>query len=181
MCVIYGDITNDSSFLKEQAKKATTRGKDETITSFKDWKLVHWRTPTNQSKDTYPIKIDDSLFAMNGIIFDNFYNQLIQEYKDKNVDLGYSVDSAYMLKKLIDAQLDWSQFDNLNCTFAFWMVHDGELYLGNKDFPLYLGENKFSSFNFEDSKKAGNKVYKYQDGNWVELYSFTHLIYNGNN
>lgn len=185
MCAIYGSVGQypGRAWLQEQKTKALERGKDwthiQSRASGHKFDLYHTRLATNDSKDKYPINIDGSLFAMNGIVSAHVYHKMA---KDPIVTelYGYTVDSAYVLKTWLDFQ-EWDQFDSTDFVFAFWLIHDGCLYLGNKDFPLYIdySDMKFSSFAGDGLAPLGNKVIKYdlRDKKLTQEYKFKELVY----
>lgn len=187
MCAIYGEINAfDKHWCAEQQKKALERGTDLTSYQHKNIRFFHTRLATNKSKDVYPIVIDGAQFAMNGIVSEKNYKNLKKKYKDKVS--GYSVDSAYLLKQLLDTNLDFKTIDTNDYVAAFWLVRDDYIYVGNKDYPLYiqffLDESlvprvKFSSFAFEGAVPCGNAVIKFdKHGTCVgRVYEFKNLIY----
>lgn len=182
MCAIYGIISGDNSdWLLSQRALALQRGKD--LINYRKDKLdlYHTRLATNDSPDTYPIRLENSLFAMNGIVSASHYKELMKNTPIENM-YGYTVDSAYFLRQFLDNE-DWSQFDSDNYVFAFWLVNNNSVYIGNKDFPLYYeyrdNHVRFSSFPIEEGQSVGNKVFRYnrENGEFTKEYEFKNLVY----
>lgn len=182
MCAIYGEVNcADLEWLKDQEDKALLRGIDLSYIIYPNYSVYHTRLATNDSKDTYPIALDNCLFAMNGIIGEQRYDQLKEKYQGK-VD-KYSVDSAYFLREIIDTG-DFENFDNDDYVFAFWLINGSSLYIGNKDYPLYIKDEeegiRFSSFDSEGFKPLGNRILEYSlhSNTYYEVYKYKNLIYN---
>lgn len=182
MCAIFGEINiKNDKWVSEQKEQALKRGKDLTTYGSKNFRFYHTRLATNNSKDEYPIKLDDATFAMNGIVSAGYYDMLMQSIPTEKM-YGYTVDSAYFLRLYLDKK-DWKIFDSNDFVFAFWMLKDNKLYLGNKDFPLFYNkwedQIKFSSFKGNGMIPVDNKVIEFDinTGFMKELIQFEDLIY----
>lgn len=178
MCVIYGTIFGkDQKFYDEQHELALARGKDPISVDESDGKLFHYRIPTNQSTDKYPIELDGEKLSMNGIVSQAKYKELVEKYGD----LGYTLDTAYLMKEL-QAE-GYEALDTADYVFAFWLIRENSIILANKDYPLYIdikdGIIYFSSFEFEGSDSLDNIVLEIQKESGITqcLYEYKNLIY----
>lgn len=184
MCAIIGEIRckNDEPWIQEHIQLALKRGKDLTNYRSNEVNLYHTRLATNDSQDTYPIIIDNAQFSMNGIIGEKKYKELVGLYGN---DVGdYTVDSAFFLRLWLDKK-DWTLFDTDNFVFAFWLIEGRKIYLGNKDYPLFIKHDgigiRFSSFKSEGFEPMGNRVFEYDldTKEYKEQYEFKDLVYGG--
>ncbi len=181
MCAIIGEVNceHNSVWIDENIALALQRGKDLVQFSTDELNLYHTRLATNDSKDVYPIELDGTFFAMNGIVSAKMYKELQTFFEDEVED--YTVDSAYLLRLILD-NYSWKLLDSDDFVFAFWLVDNRKLFLANKDFPLFIkqeGEGlRFSSFK-NDFEPLGNKVIEYDldTKEYKELYQFTDLVY----
>ncbi len=181
MCAIIGQVNKfNAEWLEPHTEKALQRGVDFTICETNNAKLYHTRLATNDSKDIYPIDIEGRKFAMNGIVGGSRYEKLKEKYKNRT---EYTIDSAFLLLEWIDNQ-DWEQFDNPNYVFSFWLLDGDDLYIGNKDYPLYVrhgmgGYLWFSSFKDKKLKENKNTILKYniKTKKLKEIYKFKDIIY----
>lgn len=182
MCTIFGFFDDDKNMtpqkFEELNKKALIRGKDpvqvDVTFEGKLYHLFHYRTATNDSTDEYPIKLKGYQFAMNGIVHDNIYD----DWKEKYPECPYTVDSGYMLYNYFDNGKKFDEWDDLRITTAFWMVQDnGDILIGNKDFPLHWNPKTkmFCSFPFEGSEPVGSRVISLGFGD--TLYKFKNCVY----
>lgn len=147
--------------------------------------MCHMRTPTNQSKDKYPIIMKPYMFAMNGIVSQTEYDLLITKYGKLK---KYKVDSAYLLKHLIENKFNWEIIDSLDYVFAGGLLNTSKntLTLFNKDYPLFIKDThellKFSSFDYKDPKfkPLGNSVVEINldNGKRTHIYKFKNNVYN---
>lgn len=181
MCAIVGEVNikEDAEWIDSQIDLALKRGKDLTHYATQEISLYHTRLATNNSPDTYPIILDNAIFAMNGIVGAKTYKELVAKYGKVN---EYTVDSAFFLKLYLDNR-DWKLFDTDNFVFAFWLIEGDKLFLGNKDFPLFIlrekGGLRFSSFKNEGFEPLGNKVIEYdlKTKEYIEHLTFEDLVY----
>jgi hypothetical protein len=180
MCSIYGTIgIVDQKFYDEQHEIAISRGKEPTFIDLNKGRMFHYRTPTNNSTDKYPVVLDTHSIAMNGIVSQAKYKELVHEYGD----IGYTVDTAYLLRELKRVDFDdFSIIDTLDYVFACWIITPTSVILANKDYPLHTkvdnGNVYFSSFRFDGSEPLNNKVLEIRkDMKINELYKFKNLIY----
>lgn len=179
MCVVYGTLFGwDEEWSLAQHKLALTRGKDPVTIKRGAGNLWHYRIPTNQSTDKYPVTIDGQEIAMNGIVSQQEYKRLVEKYGD----IGYTLDTAYLLKEVQEEGL--KALDTLDYVFAFWLVDEANntITFANKDYPLYIKyEDKFyfSSFAEEGFEPLGNRAVKLNTntGRITELYKYKNLIY----
>lgn len=188
MCSIYGTVgIVDQKFYDEQHQQAIKRGKDPVFVDLDKGRMFHYRTPTNNSTDKYPVELDGYKIAMNGIVSQAKYQDLVKKYGDIN----YTVDTAYLLKELEDTHLiidkvpslgDFQSVDTLDYVFAFWIITPNSVILANKDYPLHIkivnGNVYFSSFEFDGSQPVGNKAIEiFSNMDIEELYKYKNLIY----
>ncbi len=179
MCVIYGTIFGeDKDFYNESHIKALTRGKNPINIERAGGRLFHYRIPTNQSSDMYPVVLDNDEIAINGIVSQQEYKRLVEKYGD----LGYTLDTAYLLKEV--QTNGFKAIDTLDYVFALWLVReeDNKIFLANKDYPLYIKYTDkfyFSSFPDEGFEALGNRVIEIntKTGKVKELYKYKNLIY----
>lgn len=126
----------------------------------------------------YPVVIDGQEIAMNGIVSQQEYKRLAEKYGD----IGYTLDTAYLLKEL---QANGVQaLDTLDYVFAFWLVDEAnnKITFANKDYPLYIKYTDkfyFSSFSEIGFEALGNRVIELntKTGKLTELYKYKNLIY----
>lgn len=188
MCSIYGTVgIADQKFYDEQHQQAIKRGKDPVFVDVGKGRLFHYRTPTNNSTDKYPVELDGYKIAMNGIVSQSKYQDLVKKYGDIN----YTVDTAYLLREIADYRYtingmpmleNFDAVDTLDYVFALWIITPKSVILANKDYPLHIkvvnGNVYFSSFQFEGSQPVGNKAIQIDnDMNVKELYKYKNLIY----
>lgn len=183
MCAIIGQLgLFDTNWIEPHIKSAMERGTDLTIEETEELRLYHTRLATNDSTDTYPIKIEGRKFAMNGIVSQSRYEELQELYKDRT---DYTVDSAFLLLEWIDNG-NWEQFDNPNYVFSFWLLDGDYLYIGNKDYPLFYKHGGkvlwFSSFSDKMLQPNGNCVRQFnlKTKQLKQIYEFKDLIYDTN-
>lgn len=178
MCFIYGTIGGiDEAFYEAQNEIALKRGKDPIRLDEDNAHFFHYRIPTNQSTDLYPVIIDGNKIAMNGIVSQQEFKRLINEYGD----LGCSLDTAYLLKEYLTK--GYESLDTLNYVFAFWLVTEDSYVLANKDYPLFTkvenGMLYFSSSEGQGFLPLGNRVVEIKKGSDIveQKYQYKNLIY----
>lgn len=179
MCVIYGTLFGESKeFTIKNHELALKRGKDPITIRRGGGNLWHYRIPTNQSTDVYPVVIDGQEIAMNGIVSQAQYKRLIEQYGD----LGYTLDTAYLLKEVQTHGVE--ALDTLDYVFAFWLVDEANntITFANKDYPLYIKYTDmfyFSSFPDEGFEPLGNRAIEVNiaTGEITPLYKYKNLIY----
>lgn len=179
MCVIYGTLFGwDKDWSIAQHELALKRGKDPITIRRGGGNLWHYRIPTNQSTDKYPVVIDGQEIAMNGIVSQQEYKRLVEKYGK----LDYTLDTAYLLKEVQTNGV--KALDTLDYVFAFWLVDEAEdkIIFANKDYPLYIKYTDkfyFSSFPEEGFEALGNRAIEVNTatGKITELHKYKNLIY----
>lgn len=177
MCVIYGTLFGmDQEFYDRQHQLALKRGKEPVSIDEAEGRLFHYRIPTNQSLDKYPVELNGEKIAMNGIVSQRKYKELVANFGD----IGYTLDTAYLLAALQDE--GFKTLDSLDYVFAFWLIREKSIILANKDYPLFVSEGEmiyFSSFEFEGSRALENVVLEIErkSGLAEVLYEYKNLIY----
>lgn len=177
MCVIYGTLFGiDQEFYDKQHQLALKRGKNPVSIDEARGRLFHYRVPTNQSLDKYPVALNGEKIAMNGIVSRHKYGELVSNYGD----IGYTLDTAYLLAAL--QHEGFKTLDSLDYVFAFWLIREKSIILANKDYPLFVRKGEivyFSSFEFEGSHALGNVVLEIErkSGLTEVLYEYENLIY----